>query len=250
MNSKYAVITVGLLGIVAGGFVTAVLGPSVLRGRVTESEIRDVLRKNPDIVLDALRLLENRAQRRAAIVANRPALLEDTNSVVAGNPQGDVTVVEFFDYRCPYCRQAMTTVRELVKSDPKIRLVYKEFPILGPESQAAARVAIAARKDPRYEALHDALMVAPSPLGEEQALQIAAKLGFDPDTLAAASKAPEVDQIIRANHVLGFSLGIEGTPAFVIGDVLVPGVASLDELKKLVANVRARGGDQVLDKAS
>lgn len=253
MNNKHALlamIAVGLLGAVIGAMTMVLLGPAFFRDRATEAEVRHILRANPDMVLEALQALQDsrsnagRARQRAAIVANRAALLEDPDSVVAGNPAGDVTVVEFFDYRCPYCRQSVAVVRDLVKSDPKVRLVYKEFPILGPESLAAARIAVAARQDPRYEALHDALMVAPSPLDTEQALQIAAGLGFDRKALAEAAKAPEIDAILKANHTLAVTLGINGTPAFIVGESLVPGVIELSALKKLVADVRARGGDR------
>jgi len=253
MNNKAVLlIAAGLLGLALGGFAMFVFGPTVFRSHVTEAEVRDILRTNPEIVLEALQQLQDRrdnagrAQQRAAIVAHRAALLEDANSFVAGNPSGDVTVVEFFDYRCPYCRQAMTVVRDMLKIDPQIRLVYKEFPILGPQSLAASRIAVAARKDARYEALHDALMVAPSPLGEDEALQIAAGLGFDRNALAEAAKAPEIDEILKANHTLAVSLGIAGTPAFIVGDTLVPGVISLVDLKKLVADARSRGGDRLV----
>lgn len=256
MNNKpvlLAMVAVGLLGIAAGGFAVAVFGPSLFRDHITEAQVRNTLRANPEIVLEALQALQDRrtsagqAQQRAAIAANRAALLEDANSFVAGNPDGDVTVVEFFDYRCPYCREATTTVRDLVKADPKIRLVYKEFPILGPESLAAARIAVAARTDPRYEALHDALMVAPSPLDEARALQIATGLGFDREVLAKTAKTPEIDAILKANHTLAASLGVNGTPAFVIGDRLALGFVSLDGLQKLVADARAKRSDQAAE---
>jgi protein-disulfide isomerase len=245
-----AMIAVGLAGIAVGALAVLVFRPALLDDRIAEATVRETLRANPEIVLEALQALQTRRadakleQQRAAIATNRAALLDDPNSFVAGNPQGDVTVVEFFDYRCPYCRKSLVTVRDLLESDPNVRLVYKEFPILGPQSVIAARVAVAARKDPRYEALHDALMTAPSPLDEEASLQIAAKLGFDRNALAAAMKAPEIDAILKANHALAASLGIAGTPAFVVGDTLVPGAVPLADLKSLVAKVRARGGDR------
>lgn len=253
MNNKpalLAMVAVGLIGAVIGALTMVLFGPAFFRDRASEAEVRQILRSNPDIILEAIQALQDgrsrtgQAQQRAAIAANRTALIDDANSFVAGNPAGDVTVVQFFDYRCPYCRQSVPVMRDLIKSDPKVRLVYKEFPILGPESLAAARIAVAARKDPRYEALHDALMVAPSPLDAEQALQIAAGLGFDPKALAEAAQAPEIEEILRANHTLAVSLGINGTPAFVIGDSLMPGFVPLSEIKKRVADVRARGGDR------
>jgi protein-disulfide isomerase len=221
---------------------------------MNEATVRAVLRANPEIILEALQIIQSRradmsrAQQRAAIVASRELLLEDANSVVGGNPQGDVTVVEFFDYRCPYCRQTLATVRQLIKADPKVRVVYKEFPALGPESLTASRLAVAARNDPRYEALHAALMTAPSPLDENAVLQIASALGFDRTTMASAMAAPEIEDILQANHALARTLGLQGTPAFIVGDMLIPGVATLDELKRLVAQLRAKGGDDAIGK--
>lgn len=237
-------------GIAVGVFAVLVFRPALFGSPVDVAMVRETLRAHPEIILEALQVLQDRrdgagrVQQSAAIAANREALFRDKNSFVGGNPQGDVSVVEFFDYRCPYCRQSMVTVRALIKADPQVRLVYKEFPILGAQSLTAARVAVAARNDPRYEALHDALMLAPSPLDEEQVLQIAATAGLDRAALAAAMRAPEVEEILKANHALARELGINGTPAFVVGETLVPGVASLDDLKRLVGEARARGGDR------
>jgi protein-disulfide isomerase len=240
---------------VVGGLAVAVIHPDFVAKPTTEAMMREMLQTNPGAVLEALRTLrtryaeESRSQQRDAILSNRSLLLEDANSPVLGNPKGDVTMVAFLDYRCPYCRQAMSTIQAMVRSDPKLRLIYKEFPILGPQSVVAARLAIAARKDPRYPALHDALMTAPGPLSEETVLQIAADLGLDRAVLAKAMKAPDVEEILKANYAVSRALGIQGTPAFVIGDTLAPGVISLDEMKKLVARARAEGGDQMLGKA-
>lgn len=251
----WALAAVGLFGIALGFFGVVVFRPSLLSGHITEAVVRDTLRAHPELVLEALQVLQDRdadaeqAQRRAAIAAHRDALLNDPNAFVAGNPEGDVSLVEFFDYRCIYCRRSMATVAALLKQDPKLRVVYKEFPILGPQSVTAARLAVAARKDARYEALHDTLMTAPAPLDEDTVLKIAADLGFDRAALAEGMKAPEVEQILKANHDLARQLGITGTPAFIIGDTLIPGVVSLDDLKALVAGVRARGGDRALRKS-
>lgn len=250
-----SLVAVGLFGIAVGFFAVVVFRPSLLSDHITEAVVRDTLRANPELLLEALQVLQNRdadaeqAQRRAAIAANRDALLNDPNAFVAGNPEGDVSLVEFFDYRCIYCRRSMATLAALLKQDYKLRVVYKEFPILGPQSVIAARVAVAARKDARYEALHNALMAAPAPLDEHTVLKIAGDLGFDRATLAQGMKAPEVEQILKANHDLARQLGITGTPAFIIGDTLIPGVVSLDDLKALVAGVRARGGDRALRKS-
>lgn len=240
----------GLLGVALTLCAILLFRPTLVGDPISVAVIRDTLRANPELVLEALQVLQDRrdsagrAQQSAVIAANQDALVGSPNDFVGGNPRGDVTVVEFFDYRCPYCRQAMTTVQALIKGDPQVRLVYKEFPILGPQSLVAAKIAVAARQDARYEALHEALMQAPAPLSEDQALSLAASLGFDRAALAEAMTSPEVERILQANHVLARALGINGTPAFVVGQTLVPGVASLDDLKRLVADLRARGGDR------
>ncbi len=225
-----AMLGAGLLGVVVGALAITVIRPDFVAKPSTEAVLHEALQTNPQAVFEALRTFrtryaeESRSQQRDAILSNRSQLLKDANSPVLGNPNGDVTMVVFSDYRCPYCRQALSTVQAMVESDRNLRLVYKEFPILGPQSVVAARLAIAARKDPRYPALHDALMTAPGPLDEESVLQIAADLGLDRAVLAEAMKAPEVEDMLRANHAVARTLGIQGTPVFIIGDMLVPGV--------------------------
>lgn len=241
-----AMVASGLLGVAVTICAILLFRPTLVSDPISVALLRDTLRANPELVLEALQVLQDRrdaagrAQQSAAIAENHDALVGSPNDFVGGNPQGDVSVVQFFDYRCPYCRQAMATVHELIAGDPQIRLVYKEFPILGPQSLSAAQIAVATRQDARYEALHDALMQAPSPLDEDQALHIAGSLGFDRVALAEAMKAPEVERILQATHALARTLGINGTPAFIVGQTLVPGVASLDDLKRLVAGQRAK----------
>lgn len=218
--------------------------PFADRARFAQA-VREAVRTNPEIVVEALQTLQDRqasqerAAARNALLANRDVLERDPNAPVGGNPQGDVTLVEFYDYRCPYCRQAHAAVRELIKADPNLRFVYKEFPILGPESLMAARAAIAARKSARFEAFHDALMNWRGQIDEPTIVKLATDVGINGDALRLEMRSPDIDEIIRANHALAQTLGINGTPAFVIGDTLVPGVASVDEMKALIARVRA-----------
>jgi len=207
--------------------------------------VSEALRSNPEMVVEALQSMQQRQgqmeqiRAREAIAANRMALEQDVNSHVGGNPSGDVTLVEFYDYRCPYCRQAQATVNELLKSDLNLRLVYKELPILGPESMIAARAAVAARSSSFFPTFHEALMNAPSPITEAAVLKIAGSVGINVSALELEMRKPEVEQIIAANHTLAQEIGINGTPAFVIGDMLLPGVVELAELKQLLAEQRA-----------
>jgi len=207
--------------------------------------VSEALRSNPEMIVEALQSLQQRQgqmeqmRAREAVAANRMALERDGNSHVGGNPRGDVTLVEFYDYRCPYCRQAQATVDELIKSDPNLRVVYKEFPILGPESLIAARAAVAARSSSFFPAFHDALMNAPGPLTEEAVLKIAGSVGINVSALELDMGKPEIEEILAANHALARKIGINGTPAYIIGDALLPGVVELAELRLLIAEQRA-----------
>jgi protein-disulfide isomerase len=160
---------------------------------------------------------------------------------VAGNPVGDVTLVEFFDYHCAYCKRALNAVTAVLGEDPGLRIVYKEFPILGPDSVLAARAALASRnQDPsKYLEFHVALMSTRGRLTQPRILEIARDAGFDAERLVADMASPEINTAIERNIELARSLEINGTPTFVIGDQLVPGAVDLDTLRRLIAEARA-----------
>ncbi|MEX0696252.1 MAG: DsbA family protein [Dongiaceae bacterium] len=197
--------------------------------------------------LDALRALERRprhldpTQFRRQVAAHRDELLHDPGSPVGGNRGGDVTVVEFFDYRCGYCIAMAPRLETLLEADHGLRFVYKEWPILGPMSEFAARAALAARRQGRYEDFHSALMRLRGRLTEATVFNAARRLGLDPERLRADMKSPEIDRVLRDNRALAAELGITGTPAFVIGDRLVPGAVPLGELKAVIAAARSAG---------
>ena len=212
-----------------------------------EQVIEDYILDNPEVILRAVRRLEERereqadADRRAAIVENREALYGDANSHVAGNPHADVTVVEFFDYRCPYCRRSLEVVQTILGEDANVRFVFKEFPVLGPDSLVASRAAIAAQlQDPaNYFAFHGALMGARGTLDKETVLQMGAEIGYDSERLGAAMDSPEIASVIERNNALAGALGVDGTPTFIIGHVVVPGALDLDSFRAVIAEVRA-----------
>ncbi len=209
-----------------------------------EQIIHDYLLKNPEILIEALQSAEakqtqdQRATARTAIAAKRDELLNDPSAPSAGNPTGDVTIVEFFDYRCPYCKKVAPSVEALLQEDPKLRVVYKEFPILGSESIFAARAAFAANKQGKYKPFHSAMMAATGQITEEVVLKIAAEVGLDIAKMKTDMKAPEIDEIIKRNYDLANALGIHGTPSFIIGDSLVPGAVELATLRQMVAAAR------------
>ncbi len=182
------------------------------------------------------------AAAAAALVEHRQALERSAADPVLGNPDGDVTIVEFFDYQCGYCKTMTGPLMELVRDDGRIRLVLKEFPILGPESALAARASLAAGRQGKYEPFHMALMGLRGRLNEGAIWQVAAETGLDLDRLRKDMAAPEITAVIEANYRLAQALGIEGTPAFAIGNALVPGAAPREHLAGLVQKARDGGG--------
>ena len=209
-----------------------------------EKIVRDYLLREPKVVFDALQELQRQeaeataARQTAAIAANQKKLLDDPLTPVGGNPDGDVTVVEFFDYRCTYCRRVVSSLRELLDEDDGLRVVFKDMPVLGPDSVRAARAALASRKQDGYVPFHFALMASDdlSPAG----IRATAKgVGLDPDRLEADMEAPEVSAVLEANYALAHELGIEGTPAFVIGDQLIPGAIEKARFEHLIDEARS-----------
>ena len=211
------------------------------------AEVRAYLLEHPEVILEAIEILEARRsadqekQDAELVAAHRDLLFNDPDSWVGGNPEGDVTLVEFLDYRCGYCKRAHPEVEALLQQDQNIRFVVKEFPILGEESVAAARMALAALEiDPsRFEALHDALMSHEGQLTEAAAYQIARNVGYDAEALKARAGQPDIEEQIRENYSLARALGINGTPGFVLGDRIVRGYLPLEEMQAAVDEVRA-----------
>lgn len=227
-----------------GGAVVAQEALTPAQREAVEKLVREIIRTNPEIIMEALESHDQRQKEAEArrfvdaLAAQKQAVRNDPSSEVAGNPQGDVTVVEFFDYRCPYCKQAHNQLQALLKRDSKVRVVLKEFPILGPESVVASRAALAARAQGKYLAFHNALLETRA-LNEEIIFRLAADVGLDVDRLKKDMTQPEVQAIIARNRKLGEALGITGTPAFVIGDQLAPGALSVDRLAAMVEEARA-----------
>lgn len=206
--------------------------------------IRDYLIANPQLMLEVMEALDayesqaEAVQQRVAIEANREALERDGYSFIAGNPDGAITVVEFFDYRCPYCKQTGDDMAELIKRNDDVRLVLKEFPILGPNSTIASRAAIAAIPQGNYLNFHFALLAVEGTLDREKVMEVAEAQGIDVDKLANSMESERVDKIIDDNRTLAREIGVRGTPAIVIGDELVPGAAPLDVIEARIQAIR------------
>lgn len=211
-----------------------------------EKIVREYLLRDPKVILDAVeryraKAREEQAQRsRAAVREHREEIFADPDSPVGGNPRGDVTVVEFFDYRCGYCRRFAPVLDQITEQDPQVRVIYKELPILGEESFTAARAALAARIQGGYHELHQALMAAEGPLSEQAIMTVARSVGLDTGRLGQDMQAPEILDAIGRNRRLAAALGIEGTPALIVGDQVVGGAVPLDDLKAMIARSRRR----------
>ncbi len=214
-------------------------------------EVRAYLLDNPEVLMEAIAVLEQRqvegqaAADIAMLRANADVLLSDPDSWSGGNPDGDITLVEFMDYRCGYCRRAHDEVNELVASDGNMRYVIKEFPILGPDSVASSRFAIAVRLeagDAAYKAAHDALIRLEGPANPRALRGIAAAIGIDAEPVLERMNAPEVTAVIAANRALADRLGIEGTPSFVVHETMVRGFVPLDGMRQIVEGQRQKMG--------
>jgi protein-disulfide isomerase len=211
------------------------------------SLVRDYLMKNPEILLEALQAGEDKMKREAeekakkALSEKRRELERDRDSPVLGNPNGDVTLIEFFDYRCGYCKQVAGAIQALAAEDKQLRIVMKEFPILGKESVFASRAAVAAQRQGKYAPFHVALMNHKGNLTEDAVLKMAASVGLDVDRLRAEMGREEIDSQLRRNYELAQELQIRGTPAFIIGDELIPGAVDLRTLRRKIADLRKAG---------
>ena len=211
-----------------------------------EAQVEAYLLQNPEVILSAVQRLEERQaakerdDAKMAVVQKRNEIFEDPASPVGGNASGDVTLVEFFDYNCSYCRRAAPVVTEAEKADAGLRIVYKEFPILGPGSAYAARAALASRLQGKYLAFHAALMGHKGQVTDSSTLQVAQEVGLDLDRLKQDMNDPTIAKAIERNLALAQDLRITGTPSFVIGDDVVRGLVDLSTLQKLIAEERAQ----------
>ncbi len=214
---------------------------------VFRSEVRAYLMDNPEVLLEAINVLEQRqAEQQSAddatlLQTNADAIFDDGHSFVGGNPDGDITVVEFMDYRCGYCRKAHPDVTELIASDGNIRYIVKEFPILGEQSVLASRFAIAVKQvegDDAYYDTFDTLMTMRGEVSEEGLSNLSEDKGYDTKAVFDAMNGEAVQTIIAENRELAQRLQINGTPSFVIGDELLRGYIPLDGMRQIVEEER------------
>ena len=226
-------------------FSAGILGGGNGRPGDLEEQVEAFVLANPEVLIESVQQLEARQQATAEdelktlIADRRDDIFNDPASPVLGNPAGDVTLVEFFDYNCPYCRKAASLMAELQASDKQVRLVYKEFPILGPGSAFAARAALASQKQEKYAEFHEAMMAHSGAIDERSTLDIARRVGIGIDRLQKDMQDPAIEEAIERNLTLAGDLRINGTPSFIVGDEIVRGLTDLPTLQGLIAEARA-----------
>jgi protein-disulfide isomerase len=215
--------------------------------REIETIVKDYLLANPEILQEAAQALERRQkqaedeQRKDGLIKNADQIFRDKSDHVAGNPKGNVTMVEFFDYNCTWCKKSFPDVMALIDVDKNLKVVFKEFPILGADSEYAAKAAIAAGKQGKYLELHKAMYQHEGRVTKEAVDGIAAGIGLNMDQLEKDMDNPETAKIIVRNRELAQALAVNGTPAFIIDDKLFPGYLPKDELASAIKDVRAKG---------
>ena len=209
--------------------------------------VKTYLMENPEVLVEAINKLEERQQAAQAdndkvlVQSNAEELFHFAGDWVGGNPEGDVTMVEFIDYKCTYCKKAYEVVEEVLKKDDKIRFVVKEFPILSEQSVLAARFAVATRQvagDAAYEKVHDALMAVRGDITLESLQRLAEEAQIDAKAVMAQMNTEEVTAVLRANAQLAERMAIAGTPAFVVGGQLLRGYAPAEVMAQIVADER------------
>lgn len=246
-NIKMAISISALIGLI----ITAGLSNTLSAKSFDDTEktaiqsiIKDYLLKNPEVIRDAIEELERRnavaeKQRRQKLIAENKDLLHDPkSSFITGNPKGDVTVIEYFDYNCPYCRQSLIDVVKLIENDKNVRVILKEYPILGEASKHASLVAIAARKQNKYMEIHTALLSAKGRLDNNSIMKIAEGIGLDMEKLKADMASDETKTILNKNIESGLKVGINGTPSFIINDELIPQVLPYEAMKGFISRLR------------
>jgi len=246
IGAALGVLAVGVAGWAAYRTTQPVLVNSSIHG----DTIRNYLMTNPEVLVEAAQVYEQRQREQEAaadgdlIASNRDAIFNDGYSLVAGNPDGDLTIVEFSDYNCGFCKRAHGEIARFLEADPNVRIVVKEFPILGPGSTLAARAALASRSQKEgalSKAFNDALMSHRGGHSEASVLSIAEEVGLNIDTLRVDMQDPAIEQRIQETYQLAQSLRINGTPAFIVGKQVIRGFVEAESLRQIAAEARTDG---------
>jgi protein-disulfide isomerase len=238
-----AVVAVGLAS--AGVGAGAALAAGQAKDRPDRAEIeaivRDYILNHPEIIPEAVARLEQ-AEAKKALAANRAAIETPFPGAIAGNPQGDVKLVVFFDYACPYCRQGHADVQKLVREDPKLMVIYRDFPVLSPASTEAALASLSAATQGGYGKFHNAMFESPGRVNQARTLGIVKGVGLSEEKVTADLNNAALKAEVNRNLDLGRNLGLTGTPSYIIGNRILSGAVGFDRLKEAVAAARAEKG--------
>lgn len=206
-----------------------------------ESIVKDYIMNNPEVILSAVESYQKKsmgARQSAALKDNHDMIYKDESSPFIGDKDGDVTIVEFFDYNCGYCKKALPELRKVIESDKKVKIIFKDFPILGPTSETSAKWALAAHKQGKYFDYHAKMMEHKGAVDDALLEKIAGEVGMDVSKAKADIQGTEILIQIEKNRSLASELGLTGTPAFLVGDKVVPGMIGADQLKAMIADQR------------
>lgn len=242
MAAAFAVVALAIMPARAAGF------DATQRDEIG-AIVKEYLLQHPEVIRDAMVELDRKQQaaeadaRKESVSKYSDTLLNSSRQVVLGNPKGDVTLVEFFDYNCGYCKRAHADMQKLIDEDSNLRVVLKEFPVLGPGSEEAARVAVIVNQiaPEKYKAFHDELLMSRGEVNGARALAVAADVGLDPAAIKAKLSEPEIAATINESYSLAQALGINGTPSYVVQNDVVIGAVGYDALKSKIKSIRACG---------
>ncbi len=222
------------------GLGTATMASAEMTKSEVEKIIEEYLMNNGDVILQSVNDYQTKGiaeRQKQALQANDRKIFKSEYSPAFGNPEGDITVVEFFDYNCGYCKRVVEDVNKLIENDPKVRVVFKELPILGPTSETAARWALAAKEQGKYLEFHNALMTSKGRINDSKLESVAKDLGLDIDKMKTDANSETVSKQIENNRTLSRDLQITGTPGFIIGNEIIPGAIGYDDM---VASIKSQ----------
>jgi len=206
--------------------------------------VREYILENPEIISEAILALQEKEeqarskQQADALKRHAPALFTPDENTIVGNPKGEIILVEFFDYNCGYCKSMYPAVKDVLEENDDVKMVMKEFPILGPGSLAASRAALASREQGKYPEMHVAMLSHRGSLNESTIMSIAENIGLDVEKLQQDMKDPKINDVLSKNMALAQDLGIDGTPGLIIGDTIVPGAIGKDRIVDLIEDAR------------
>lgn len=238
VRAIWAAAAVVIAGAAGAGLAQTAGSPPIGYRTAIETIVREYILAHPEIIPEAMARLQSREVTRL-LDTNRKEIETPFAGAVAGNPRGDVSVVVFFDYACPYCRQGHGDVLALAKADPQLRIVYRDFPVLSPASDEAAMASLSAAQQGKYAAFHNAMFEAPGRVAHERTIATVRAAGLDEMKTARDLASPALKAEIRKNLDLGRALGLTGTPSYVIGNRILSGAVGVEALKAAVAEARA-----------